>query len=484
VHDVDLGSLNFDQVPAGTLLHRTWVCAVLEPLRFQSVPASLRHKAWTVIRAGVVDVALWTRALAPSPASIVPPAPPESTFAWLVQPVDLDTAGTAYTDGSLIDGAPAHCGLCARLGWAFVVVNAVGTVIAAAHGVPPPWVTTILGAELWALLMAAQQLGANMSYRTDCLAVLQAYCNGHKWATASSQLYARIWVAIFQAWDGAANVDLEWMPSHTSTHDIGELHLSNGQPLTAIDRHGNAEADRLAKAAAHAVRVPEDVRERIDAEAACVTDLARWVGQVTAAASQHASGRDSAPAPRQPRAGCKQRTRPPPELRPVALGGHELVRHGRRWRCAVCRATSAAWAKLAPQCCTGSAVQRWARQAAEDAQLSGITRGSHRHRLTGDVVWCDRCGAYASVRAQGLAKACPGRPHDAAAMSRRDALRRGLHPVTRQVLDGGAVHASRSRVDRAALGVGAPVQAAQQPSGSRLAAVVARVRARIAASGQ
>ena len=40
------------------------------------------------------------------------------------------------------------------------------------------------------------------------------------------------------------------MPAHTAKQDVGIKLLSDGSKLTALDRRGNAEADRMAK---HAV---------------------------------------------------------------------------------------------------------------------------------------------------------------------------------------------------------------------------------------
>ena len=60
---------------------------------------------------------------------------------------------------------------------------------------------------------------------------------------------ARIWNGIFAALDDqdAALIDIAWMPAHTAVTDVGVSTLSDGRTLTAHDRRGNEEADRLAK---------------------------------------------------------------------------------------------------------------------------------------------------------------------------------------------------------------------------------------------
>ena len=58
----------------------------------------------------------------------------------------------------------------------------------------------------------------------------------------------------------------------------------------------------------------------------------------------------------------------------------------------------------------------------------------HRVFLTGTTYWCNVCGAHATSRARGLARACRGPPSD---RHQRYALRlllRGKHPSTRAPL--------------------------------------------------
>ena len=64
------------------------------------------------------------------------------------------------------------------------------------------------------------------------------------------QLYEFIWTQMFTAWDNCLSIDLAWMPAHTGEADVGRLLLSNGRPLSDLDRASNAEAHRLAKDAA------------------------------------------------------------------------------------------------------------------------------------------------------------------------------------------------------------------------------------------
>ena len=127
--------------------------------------------------------------------------------------------------------------------------------------------------------MAAQHALPGSAFRTDCLSVQQVYQSGAKSATSSCRYYARIWNVIFACLDGSADADVAWMPAHTGADDVGVLLLSNGDPLTKLDRQMNAEADRLAKLAAGPTRVPSPVRTRIDGACALVRQLAMWIGR-------------------------------------------------------------------------------------------------------------------------------------------------------------------------------------------------------------
>ena len=111
---------------------------------------------------------------------------------------------------------------------------------------------------------------------------------------------------------------------------------------------------------------------------------------------------------------------------------------GCRFHCRICRRSAKARASLCYSRCPGSAVQRWARAAAL-AAASGETAGSgHYLLMTGPVVWCWKCGAYACARAHLLSQPCPG----IARGFRRQAWQRlllGLHPSSRVPLGADAV---------------------------------------------
>jgi hypothetical protein len=68
-------------------------------------------------------------------------------------------------DGSLIDASGESY---QALGWAFIAIDDDGEILAAAFGVPPKWVDSIQGAELWAVRMALQSVLLPNKLYTDC----------------------------------------------------------------------------------------------------------------------------------------------------------------------------------------------------------------------------------------------------------------------------------------------------------------------------
>ena len=167
---------SLDPAFRGTLLHRIWTCPVLEDFRHQYAPQDWLNEVQTKMRVGgmtAADLSLYTRAIMPSPAPSVDRAPTESTFEWILQPVDLVVCDVAYTDASRLDAEPDLYGLCARQGWAFACFDAERRLVAAAHGRPPGWARGIHAAELWALLMGAQTAGPHCPLRIDCQSIQQ-----------------------------------------------------------------------------------------------------------------------------------------------------------------------------------------------------------------------------------------------------------------------------------------------------------------------
>jgi len=121
---------------------------------------------------------------------------------------------------------------------------------------------------------------------TDCQAVQKQCQKSHHELIAARQKLARAWAPISLYLECTGSDNVVWMPAHTAEHDVGVLRLSDGQPLSEEDRAGNDEADRLAKDAVEAFRVPPALRSALSSYARKVIDVATWIGRATLAANE------------------------------------------------------------------------------------------------------------------------------------------------------------------------------------------------------
>ena len=132
-----------ERAPIGTPVHRNWSCPRHKEARKKHVSeADIR----VVADVNVQGHPAWERALVARPPLPRKKKAAMETFVWHVRPESLPICGTFYTDGSARDGPVKEL---IRCGWSVVAVNPMGEVIAAAYGVPSPWVDDIVGAEVW-----------------------------------------------------------------------------------------------------------------------------------------------------------------------------------------------------------------------------------------------------------------------------------------------------------------------------------------------
>ena len=260
----------------GTILHRRHCRATRHTRGDMCVPKHL--KATYNALSESQKRHLQTRGLVELPDISMHGRSEHDTLQWTMYPEDgvLQTGWKVYLDGSLRDGPNEHL---TRAGFGFIAYGEDGRVRAAACGVPPPWINSIHGAELWALYAAMRISLPGVSYRSDRKAVVDMFKNGATAATAATVEMARLWRLVFAACDGTPNphdtVDLVWMAAHTKEKDAGVLRLSDGSLLTKRDRQANDAADFLAKRGAQTHRVLKAVRTAFKEREL----LAEWAAQ-------------------------------------------------------------------------------------------------------------------------------------------------------------------------------------------------------------
>jgi ribonuclease HI len=240
------------------------------------------------------------RGLVPFDKSPNPKPHAEGTFHWIVRPTTELLRGTIYPDGSWLDGP----GPLARGGWAFVVVDEIGQVLAIARGVPPNWVTDIPGCEAWAVMQAAAiSEPGRVAFRSDCQPCVKACKGTLKSETNAKKKHARLYNLLLPMIEDLPEDDIAWMPAHTGVKDVGVRRRGDGQPLTAIDRVSNELADKHAKLSVAEHRVPEAKRTHQEQQASIVEEVAKWVGRARFSANNQPSHPLRDTAAREPKGG-------------------------------------------------------------------------------------------------------------------------------------------------------------------------------------
>ena len=133
-----------------------------------------------------------------------------------------------------------------------VAVDAGGRLIAYAGAVPPDWVRTAAGAELWSIIALLTEAPCPPPMATDCFSVLAAAAAGTATAAHPSRTLAHLWSRVATVLDGditvlAAGGRLTWMPAHTSQAAVGARVRSDGRLVSSTDWRASRLADAVAK---------------------------------------------------------------------------------------------------------------------------------------------------------------------------------------------------------------------------------------------
>ena len=78
-----------------------------------------------------------------------------------------------------------------------------------------------------------------------------------------------------------------WMPAHLKPGTCGTAVRGDGILVEEVDVEANGEADRLAKRAVAAHRVPTAIRGEVRQHSELVADNAMWIARATAVANNH-----------------------------------------------------------------------------------------------------------------------------------------------------------------------------------------------------
>jgi hypothetical protein len=188
-YKVEASAEQIAEAPVGSLGHRIWKCLAGGMAELRDKWAAPEDLA-TSSQCNIAGHPAWERALQPRPSKPMKNAASEASFRWVVEPEGGLIEGTAYSDGSLRDGPIVEL---ARCGWAFAVLDDSGRIVASAHGVPPPWIKDIGGAEAWAALQVGlRAVPGKVKLMIDCQPCVAMIHGGMTAATTANRPPARV----------------------------------------------------------------------------------------------------------------------------------------------------------------------------------------------------------------------------------------------------------------------------------------------------
>ena len=457
-YKVEATAEQIKEAPVGNLGHRIWRCTAehMSKLREKWAPPS---DLVTTSRCEVDGHPAWERALQPRPTKPMVSIAADESFRWVVEPPGGIIEGTAYSDGSLLDGPIYEL---ARCGWAFAVLDDYGKIVASAYGVPPPWIRDIGGAEAWAVRQVGlRALPGKIKFMIDCQPCVDMIHGGVTAATAADKPLARVNGMVMSVLEEVPNDKVVWMPAHKTKQCVGKARCGNGELLTEKDIAGNAEADRLAKLAVEQHRVDSGEVDHWRRLCEQTRATAMWIARATWAANncEEPPFRDTeasqwrADLSRKEIRAKKAAAAAELALNPLAKGplnlhGHDPIQvlqlSGIRsgWRCSICRKNSSSKKLLVHRRCTGCPIEKWSKVSNDDDDddeappLKPVQK--HVRMKSGNVIWCSRCGVYADKKSKGLSSICEGRPprqrHRGGMEGQLRKLRNNIHPKTLQWL--------------------------------------------------
>jgi len=376
----------------GTLWHRCYGCDTTQLERANGASDFLQERAKAALSVGEGTGELFAAGIFPDPRDIFRAADvdPLQTIFWVHRPACGLLSGLIFTDGSA--RFPDVPGL-RRAGWALVMVDDAGGLIAAAYGPVPMALCpeqTSRDAEDFAYFMASSLCMFPCKFMTDCAGTVAA-ANRIEASTGPGCERSHLWQPF---WARVEPSDFE------SCKTLGHAtlqHVDNGES-TFWERAGNNLVDDYAKRGAAKHTGCDDDADLFWGLKAVALQAGRWCGDIHVHLEQ--TGWDTVGLPD---ADAREQ-----------LGKLELVDDGEAptrdiWKAAGVAVMSAPTGPL---------------QASGHLLVSMEVLGHPSEPL----VVCTRCGAYSQSQFRGLRRECGG-PEDPGLAAQRSRIRRLRHPA-------------------------------------------------------
>ena len=175
-----------------------------------------------------------------------PAKPPRFVERWCggVEVEGFHFHGDVFSDGSVRHGCRKGN---ERAGWAAVIIDDAGMVVAGIYGTCPDFFPTSLRAELWAVLQVLRHALPPITIWVDNDGVVGGYARGKEWCCDSDRPAADLWRKLWWKVDvlGGEGIRIKKVKGHATDADI-EAGVS-----TAWHRSGNDHADHFAKRGSH-----------------------------------------------------------------------------------------------------------------------------------------------------------------------------------------------------------------------------------------
>ena len=360
----------------------------------------------------------------PEPLDVAPTRADSEHLFWSASGVSYAASVGAFTafvflDGSaLLQSAPW---VLRRAGWGVVEVDGTGAPVHAMWGhLPACWAQSSGASELYAFwMLASWHLARNTSVEalpatyTDYQRLLNGLEAGEAATVGEDSMLADVWEGIWRTLRALGVGVAVWPVFKVKAHT--SLAECQGSDILIWRRAANSLADSYAKTGASLHYLPEPFLRAYASHLYRAREVFALAGRALALWPRPTERRDI---PRLPRS---------LQDRGLFLRGHRPLYRNRAWCCLRCGRETVSRALLLRFQCEGPLVA-----AMPPCDWEGV--GSHllfqsARRRKAPVVWCFRCGAYASTRPAKLLQQCLGRPKERSrALARRDLLRRRVHP--------------------------------------------------------
>ena len=453
---------------AGTLHHRMCACEATKELRDNFCKPEVISRAQSCVHGGGPLYQHGVPLLQEQPKV---PQHEVRCCGGRQPPEDFVATGNAFTDGAMKCRAPKSG---RRAGWAWVVVDDAGDVLFGLYGPCADPFPTAFRAELRAVCELLVVVVPPITIWVDNQELLDGFAKGKQWCCSSARVAADLW-RIF--WHKLADIGPEGVVLVKTKGHASEADVQAGRS-TPFQRKGNDNADHFASRGVDVAlsRSPNDKAIAAYKEA---TSWYKWLAVLCSQwpkdtdpkpKAKRASQASSAPQSnwgydhgaeareqeeldrltaantrcgedtvKETQPGCEWQT----ELHRLAVTdtrcGEETVEGiqvGSKWQTELHRlavtdrprgeGTASPRSGLAQE-------EGWL--AAPGGKLDALVESrrlhhSHCFKLTGDLVWCDRCGCYGQARFKALKEACRGSITAKARAGQLAQLRLGRHPIT------------------------------------------------------